>query len=44
MFGEMGVIYWCAKKRGHDPQIPKYKNYVEHVRSYIEKHGDPVNK
>jgi hypothetical protein len=30
--GWKGIDYWVAKKRGYDPEIPRYKERVEEVR------------
>ncbi len=34
-FGEAGVLYWVYKRRGHLPQIPRYRRRIEAVDSVI---------
>ena len=31
-YGYKGITYWVAKKRGFDPEIPRYKSDVDEVR------------
>jgi hypothetical protein len=36
-YGYKGLTYWVAKKRGDDPDIPKYKAQVDEVRKLESK-------
>lgn len=38
-YGDSGLIYWIAKKRNYDPEIPEYKALVEKVRAEEENIG-----
>lgn len=31
-YGDKGLTYWVAKKRGYDPEISKYKEEVKEIR------------
>lgn len=35
-YGYKGLTYWVARKRGFDPDIPRYKNDVDEVRKMEE--------
>ena len=36
-YGYKGITYWVARKRGFDPEIPRYKNDVGEVRKAEKK-------
>lgn len=44
IYGYKGITYWVAKKRGYDPEIPRYKSDVEEIRRVEEKYVKEIQE